>query len=121
MIAALALIVALSGAVGTPLYSGNANYAAPSHGDQYLAMRLPRGTIVEICGAGTCHRMRVNDFGPVASTGDIADISLYWFSRICGYSIEEAKLRGECPVVVEEFGRVALPATDTLPVLRFGR
>ncbi len=106
-------IVMLAGQVGTPMYSGDANYANESHGSDYLAMRLPRGTIVNICGQGGCwDNARVNDFGPVESTGDIADIALVRFAHICGYTLDEARIRGECPIVVEELG-IPLPPTDT--------
>jgi hypothetical protein len=113
---ALALLV---GQVGTVQESGTANYASPSHGSSYLAMRLPRGTAVTICGAGGCWNARVNDYGPVLSTGDIADIALVRFARICGYSIAEAKQRGECSVTAEYGGTIPLPQTDTAPDLAY--
>lgn len=105
------------GNVGTPLIAGQANYADPSHGSGYLAMRLARGTHVRICGAGGCTTMTVNDYGPVEATGDIADIALVRFAKVCGYTIPEAKRRGECAVEVEVLTRVptVLPATDTVP------
>jgi hypothetical protein len=111
----LALALAL-GQVGTVAIGGDANYANPSHGSHYLAMRLPRGTVVTICGAGGCWRDAVvNDYGPVVATGDIADIALVQFAKVCGWSIAEAKRRGECSVTVEYGGTIRLPETDTAP------
>jgi hypothetical protein len=112
---ALAALIPAQGAIGTPLIAGQANYADPSHGSGYLAMRLERGTHVRICGAGGCTSMIVNDYGPVPSTGDIADIALSKFAVVCGYTIPEAKRRGECAVEVEVGVRIALPQTDTAP------
>jgi hypothetical protein len=109
---ALAMLV---GQVGTVQESGTANYASPSHGSNYLAMRLPRGTSVRICGAGGCWNGVVNDYGPVLSTGDIADIALVKFAHVCGYTIPEAKRRGECSVTAEYGGTIPLPPTDTAP------
>lgn len=100
-------------AVGTVMVAGQANFANPSHGSDYLAMRLPRGTVVQLCGAGGCWTGTVNDYGPVEATGDIADIALVRFAHVCGYSIAEAKLRGECAVTAE-YGWT-LPPTDTAP------
>jgi hypothetical protein len=118
-ILALAALLPAQGAIGTPLIAGHANYADPSHGSGYLAMRLPRGTHVRICGAGGCTSMIVNDYGPVPSTGDIADIALVKFARVCGYYRPRAvdpyalaKRRGECAVEVEVLGDIRLPATD---------
>lgn len=110
----LALALAL-GQVGSVAIGGDANYATASHGVDYLAMRLPRGTIVDICGAGGCWRgARVNDFGPVVATGDIADIALGHFAHVCGYTIRQAERMGECSVTVEIVRvDIPLPATDT--------
>lgn len=118
----LAAVIA-SGGIGQPLevIRGDANYADPSHGSGYLAMRLPRGTRVTICGDGGCRRMVVNDFGPVKATGDIADIALVQFAPICGYTIREARIRGECEVTVTIGQRdVVLPPTDTEPAWWWG-
>jgi hypothetical protein len=99
-------------AAGAPQpLTGTANFARPSHGADYLAMRLPRGTVVTICGAGGCWVGVVNDFGPVEATGDIADIALVKFARICGWSIATARRMGECVVTVTR-GGPDLPATD---------
>jgi hypothetical protein len=114
-ILALASLLPAQGAIGPPLIAGQANFADPSHGSGYLAMRLPRGTHVRITGAGGSVLMTVNDYGPVEATGDIADIALVRFARICGWTVAEAKRRGECAVEVEVGVRIALPATDTVP------
>ena len=113
-ILALAALLPAQGAIGTPLIAGQANFADPSHGSGYLAMRLPRGTQVHICGAGGCVNMVVNDYGPVEATGDIADIALVKVAKVCGYTIPEAKRRGECSVEVEVGVRIALPPTDAV-------
>ncbi len=48
------------------------------------AMRLPRGTIIVICGASGCIERVVNDYGPVAGTGRIVDMYRPDFFSICG-------------------------------------
>jgi hypothetical protein len=48
------------------------------------AMRLPRGTTVIICGDGGCIERVINDYGPVAGTGRIADLFRADFFDICG-------------------------------------
>ena len=48
------------------------------------AMRLPRGTVIVICGARGCLERIVNDYGPVASTGRIIDMNRPDFFAICG-------------------------------------
>jgi len=50
------------------------------------AMRLPRGTVVVICGAGGCIQRTVNDYGPAASVHPerIADMFRPDFFKICG-------------------------------------
>jgi len=47
------------------------------------AMRLPRGTIVVICGAGGCVERVVNDYGPI-KTSRIVDLYRPDFFAICG-------------------------------------
>ena len=46
-------------------------------------MRLPRGTIVIICGAGGCIERVVNDYGPQAPSR-IVDLQRADFFEICG-------------------------------------
>lgn len=48
------------------------------------AMRLPRGTIVIICGAGGCIERTITDYGPAAGTDRIADLYVEDFFDICG-------------------------------------
>jgi hypothetical protein len=108
------LIIGLQAQLGTPLIAGDANFADPSHGGGYLAMRLDHGTVVRICGNGGCKEMVVTDYGPVEATGDIADIALVRFASVCGYTIEEARIRGECEVEVEILDAITLPPTDTV-------
>jgi len=50
------------------------------------AMRLPRGTLVVICGDGGCIERRVTDYGPNARIHPdrIADLFRPDFFRICG-------------------------------------
>jgi hypothetical protein len=47
------------------------------------AMRLPRGTVVVICGAGGCIQRTITDYGP-RSTSRIADLYAPDFFAICG-------------------------------------
>jgi hypothetical protein len=47
------------------------------------AMRLPRGTIVIICGAGGCIERVVNDYGPVKPSR-VVDLFRPDFFAICG-------------------------------------
>jgi hypothetical protein len=48
------------------------------------AMRLPRGTIVVICGAGGCIERVINDYGPAAYTGRVIDMYKPDFFAVCG-------------------------------------
>jgi len=48
------------------------------------AMRLPRGTVVRICGNGGCLERTVNDYGLAKVTGRIIDMYRPDFFRICG-------------------------------------
>jgi hypothetical protein len=48
------------------------------------AMRIPRGTVIVICGAAGCLERVVNDYGPAASTGRIIDMYRPDFFAICG-------------------------------------
>jgi hypothetical protein len=49
------------------------------------AMRLPRGTVVVICGAGGCVERVVNDYGPSAANPErIVDLYRPDFFRVCG-------------------------------------
>lgn len=48
------------------------------------AMRLPRGTVIVVCGARGCLERVVNDYGPAASTGRLIDMYQPDFFAICG-------------------------------------
>jgi hypothetical protein len=48
------------------------------------AMRIPRGTVIVICGNGGCIERVVNDYGPAASTGRVIDMYRPDFFKICG-------------------------------------
>ncbi|HXI45717.1 MAG TPA: hypothetical protein VNH13_05410 [Candidatus Acidoferrales bacterium] len=48
------------------------------------AMRIPRGTVIVICGAAGCIERVVNDYGPAKSTGRIIDMYRPDFFAICG-------------------------------------
>lgn len=50
------------------------------------AMRLPKGTLVRICGDGGCITRTITDYGPAAGTGRIVDLYRPDFFRICGCS-----------------------------------
>ena len=63
------------------------------------AMRLPRGTVIVICGAHGCIERVVNDYGPVAGTGRIVDMYRSDFFRICGC----AWWSGTTPVTVSVY------------------
>jgi rare lipoprotein A (peptidoglycan hydrolase) len=47
------------------------------------AMRLPRGTVIRVCGAGGCIERVVNDYGPTGA-GRIIDLYRPDFFDICG-------------------------------------
>ena len=48
------------------------------------AMRLPRGTIIRVCGpTGICIDRVVSDYGPIAGTNRIIDLYRPDFFRIC--------------------------------------
>ena len=48
------------------------------------AMRLPRGTLVRICGDGGCIQRTITDYGPVARNGRVADLDRQDFFKVCG-------------------------------------
>jgi hypothetical protein len=50
------------------------------------AMRIPRGTVIRICGAGGCIERTVTDYGPKAGTSRIIDMYRPDFFKICGCS-----------------------------------
>jgi hypothetical protein len=48
------------------------------------AMRLPRGTVIRVCGQGGCLERVVTDYGPKAGTGRIIDLYRPDFFKVCG-------------------------------------
>ena len=66
---------------GSPKYSltGGATY----YDNGTTAMRLPRGTVVKICGDGGCIVRVVNDYGPQKKTR-IVDLYRPDFFAVCG-------------------------------------
>ena len=48
------------------------------------AMRLPRGTVIRVCGDGGCLQRTVNDYGPANVKGRIIDLYRLDFFDICG-------------------------------------
>jgi len=59
---------------------------ATFYGYGTTAMRLPRGTVVIVCGNGGCVERVVNDYGPAASAGLGRIVDLYTpdFFAVCG-------------------------------------
>ena len=66
---------------GSPRYTltGGATF----YDNGTTAMRLPRGTVVKICGPGGCIVRVVNDYGPQKKTR-VVDLYRPDFFRICG-------------------------------------
>ena len=48
------------------------------------AMRIPRGTVIVICGDGGCIQRTVTDYGPSKAGGRIIDMDRPDFFAICG-------------------------------------
>lgn len=67
-------------------FTGVASWVRASLGSRYLAARLPRGTVLSICGRLGCVTRVVNDWGPDARVFSerVADLSMRDFSAICG-------------------------------------
>jgi hypothetical protein len=65
-----------------PKYSVSGTASFYSNGT--TAMRLPRGTVIVICGAAGCLERVVNDYGPAAYTGRVIDMYKPDFFAICG-------------------------------------
>ena len=47
-------------------------------------MRIPRGTVIVICGDGGCIERVVTDYGPSKAGGRIVDMYRPDFFKICG-------------------------------------
>lgn len=65
---------------------GQASWVRASLGYRYLAARLPKGTVLRICGSRGCVVRVVNDYGPSrrAFPERIVDLSRHDFAAICG-------------------------------------
>ena len=65
-----------------PLYtvSGTASF----YNNGTTAMRLPRGTVIVVCGAAGCLERVINDYGPTEATGRVIDLYKPDFFKICG-------------------------------------
>jgi hypothetical protein len=75
-------VVAPSWSWKPPKYTMSGTASFYSYGT--TAMRIPRGTIIVICGAAGCLERVVNDYGPAASTGRVIDMYKPDFFAICG-------------------------------------
>lgn len=106
--------------IGTVLIEGKASWMPAKYGSGYLAMRIPRGTRVTLCGNGGCWTTRVNDYGPSKRIHPdrIADIAVGQWERICGLD----RSAGLCRITAEYGGKVREqkpnptgPPTDHVP------
>jgi len=88
--------------------TGNAGWAVPSLGALYLAVRLPRGTVVTVCGPGACWTTRTTDYGPSSriKPSRVVDIAVGHWREVCGLSPS----RGLCRVTIVRTPMA--PATD---------
>lgn len=95
---------------GTTL-TGRASWVRSSLGPRYLAARMPRGTVLTICGQLDCVTRTVTDYGPSRRKhpGRIVDLSRADFATVCG----DPERLGTCPVRVTVHGRLVPPETDT--------
>jgi hypothetical protein len=58
------------------------------------AMRLPRGTVVVVCGAGGCVQRTVTDYGPAGRNSPrIVDLMPGDFTAVCGCSLGKGTQR----------------------------
>lgn len=57
------------------------------------AMRLPRGTIIRVCGAGGCVERVVTDYGPSKRGGRLIDLYRPDFFAVCGCASWEGVTR----------------------------
>lgn len=94
---------------GTTL-RGRASWVRASLGARYMAARLPRGTILRVCGPLACFTGVVTDYGPSKRKHPdrIVDLSRARFSLVCGDPVT----LGTCPVQVWVVD-VRAPETDT--------
>ena len=82
---------------------GRASWVAAWYGASYLAARLPRGTVLRVCGPRGCFVGTVNDYGPSRRIfpNRIVDLSRARFARVCGHP----ETLGTCPVRVSVLRR----------------
>lgn len=94
---------------------GVVSHMGPGFGSDYLALPVPRGTTVRICGPARCRVMTSNDFGPNQRVHPdrIADVGMATFRELCGCSTSQGLFRGSWSVVDVQSDE--LPETDTLP------
>jgi hypothetical protein len=97
------------GAVGTPVIHGLASWVSASLGARYLAARVPRGTLLQVCGPLACMTRTVTDYGPSKRVfpGRVVDLSRADFVTVCG----DPERLGVCPVDVQRVS-LSLPRTD---------
>jgi hypothetical protein len=57
---------------------------ATFYDDGTTAMRLPRGTIVRVCGEAGCLERVINDYGPANVKGRVVDLYRADFFKVCG-------------------------------------
>jgi hypothetical protein len=106
----IAILLALS-FLGTPEpLRGFASWVRPSLGPAYLAARMPKGTVLRVCGALGCATRTVTDYGPSKRLHPdrIVDLSRFDFARVCGHP----ETLGTCRVRVWVVD-VVPPETDT--------
>ena len=97
----------------SPVLRGRASWVRASLGSRYLAARMPKGTVLRICGPLACTTGVVMDYGPSKRLHPdrIVDLSRVRFARVCGDPI----LLGTCRVRVRILERLVPPATDAVP------
>jgi hypothetical protein len=72
-----------SGAVWKPPLYSITGYAS-FYDFGTTAMRIPRGTVIRVCGSAGCLERTIRDYGPAADTGRIIDMYRPDFFKICG-------------------------------------
>jgi hypothetical protein len=97
-------------------FSGYAGWASSSLGSRYLAMRLPRGTRVRLCGPAACWTTRTTDFGPssLIRPPRVADVAVGQWERIAGlgrrYGLTWVRV-----IVLDDGPGPTAPPTDVTP------
>ena len=103
-----------SGVSMSATYSGNAGWAVPSLGSDYLALREPLGTVARICGPGGCWTGTTTDYGPSSRIVPprVADIAVAHWESVCGVD----RRYGLCPVTVTILRRLPIPLAPSTDV-----